>query len=439
MQPLAAALDVLERRLDPSSPAPIAAAFSGGGDSLAVMLAARAFSERAGRPLVAVHVDHGLQASSAAWADGAEVMAARLGVPFIRLAWTGAKPATGLPAAARAARHRLIAEACRALGARVALIGHTLDDQLENAVMRGAGVPVGTLREWSPSPVWPEGRGLFLCRPLLATRRAELRDWLRKEGLDWIDDPANADPRHARARARLAIAHGAAAEPVAATDLRSLAGLWSVTPWGGVVIDRRGLLAAEPDQALRLLQICAACASGAEGLARPARARSVMGRLQQGEDFASSLAGARIEAGPDRVAVEREAGEAERGGLEPLVVEPGQTTVWDGRFEISAGRGALRVEALRGQSARLGERDRAAMLGVAVSGRPALPVFRPVDDQGTAPRLALTGLGAHIDLEGPTCRTLCEARLAAAAGRVKTELGIGEAESGTITRMANLI
>ena len=73
-----AATRVLERRLDPASSAPIVVAFSGGGDSLALLLAARASAENTGRPMVAVHVDHGLQARSAAWGDQAEATATRL-------------------------------------------------------------------------------------------------------------------------------------------------------------------------------------------------------------------------------------------------------------------------------------------------------------------------------------------------------------------------
>jgi tRNA(Ile)-lysidine synthase len=434
--PQNAALAVLERRLDPRAPAPIVTTFSGGGDSLALMLAARVFAEQAGRRLIALHVDHGLQPQSAAWADQAQAAAARLGIPMIRLAWTGPKPSSGLPAAAREARHGLIAEACRTLGASVALIGHTLDDQLENALMRGAGVPVGPLREWAPSPMWPEGRGLFLCRPLLAIRRADLRAWLTAEGLSWLDDPANADLRYARARARQALAEGAGCAPVAELDLGALAGLWRVTPWGGVAIDRPGLLHAAPDRGLRLLQIAAACASGAPGLARPGRARGVMARLTGDKAFVVSLCGARIAADGDMVTFEREAGEIGRGGLKPIAVQAGQTGVWDGRFEIAAGGSDVGVEALRGHAARLDARDRTAMLGVSVVARPALPVFRRLDHQPAAPRLALPGADAHIDFDSPSCRALCEDRLAAAAGMVTWEAEIGQAEIRTIARMA---
>ena len=432
MPPLAAALEVLRRRLDPASGAPVAIAFSGGGDSLALLLAVRAFAEGAGRSLVAIHVDHGLQPQSAVWADGAAAAAARLAIPLVRRAWADPKPVTGIPAAARAARHRLIAEACREAGAKVLLIGHTLDDQLENALMRGAGVPVGALREWSPSPVWPEGRGLFLCRPLLALRRADLRAWLGDQGLAWLDDPANADPRHPRVRARLALAEGAAAELSPETDLRRVAGVWRVQPWGGIAIDRQGLLAAPSEHALRLRQIAAACASGEEGLARPGRARGLMARLAQGERFVASLCGARIEAGVRDLSLEREAGEAERGGLEPVMLDPGCPQVWDGRFEVWSPEAGWRVEALRGQAARLNDRDRASVLGVAVSARPALPVFRSVEDPSAPPRLALGGPDPHIGPEGFGCRPLVAGRLAAAAGLVTREH-----DCGTIARMAN--
>jgi tRNA(Ile)-lysidine synthase len=441
--PLPAALEALERRLDAGSSAPVAVAFSGGGDSLALLLAARAFAGRCGRPLFALHVDHGLQARSAAWAEDAERTADRLGAGFVRLDWTGDKPDSGVPAAARAARHRLIAEAARRLGAPVVLLGHTFDDQLENILMRGSGVGVGVLSEWSPSPVWPAGRGVFLCRPLLNLRRADLRLWLKAEGLGWLDDPANDDVRHPRARARQTLARRALAEgfmPLVAGEARSdgFAGLWRAEPWGGVVIDRRGLTRAEPGQARRLLQIGAVCASGAERLSRPGRVQGLLARLMAGETFVATLGGARIEADPDRVVLEREAGEAARGGLGPLALEAGMPMVWDGRFEIVADRPGLVVEALSGRAARLAPEDRAVLRGIPTSSRPALPLWRKLDDRASPPRLALAALHPHLRHNGVRCRALCEERLAAAAGVVAREVQIGEIQIGTNPHMAHL-
>jgi tRNA(Ile)-lysidine synthase len=423
--PLPAALEVLERRLDGASGAPIAVAFSGGGDSLALLLAARAFSERYGRPLVALHVDHGLQAASATWADSAERTAARLGAAFVRLAWTGDKPDAGVPATARAARHRLIAEAARLMGAPVVLLGHTLDDQLENALMRGSGVRVGTLHEWSASPVWPEGRELFLCRPLLNLRRAELRRWLAAAGLAWLDDPANDDLRHPRARARRALAEGACPPMLDEARPAGISDLWRAEPWGGIALDREGLGRAEPGQAVRLLQIAAVCASGAERLSRPARAEGVLARLKAGEAFVATLGGARIEAGAEQVAVEREAGEAARGGLRPLALEAGAVAVWDGRFEILADQAGFVVEDLRGKVVRLNPEDRAVLRGVPAAARPALPIWRRLDDFAAPPRLALAAPHAHLGYKDARCRPLCEGRMAAATGVVTTEASVG--------------
>src|SRR5579863_951311 len=97
----------------------IVLAVSGGPDSIALMwLAAR--WRRAltrGPRLIAVTVDHGLRADAAREARGVKRLARTLDLPHRTMRWTGAKPKTGLPAAARNARYRLLAQAARASGA----------------------------------------------------------------------------------------------------------------------------------------------------------------------------------------------------------------------------------------------------------------------------------------------------------------------------------
>jgi tRNA(Ile)-lysidine synthase len=406
----AAVAAVLERRLNPASPRPVAVALSGGGDSVALLLAAQAWAQARGRPLLALTVDHGLQAQSAAWSEACATLAGQLGVEFRALAWDGPKPERGLPAAARAARHRLLAEAARAAGARVILAGHTADDVAEAQAMRQAGSTTPGPREWSPSPVWPQGRGLFLLRPLLGLRRAVLREWLAARGQGWIEDPANADLRYARARARAALAGGAAIAPEDAGPLM-LAAACRVEPWGEIVLARAALRAADPRAAARLLGVAAVCAGGG---ARPptAAARARLAASLAGErPVAASLAGARIAADAEMLRIVREAGEARRGGLAPRALPPGEPVVWDGRFELCAAAPGLEVRPLAGLARRLPAAQRRALAALPAAARPALPAV--VGPAGVSCPLLGGGEASAASLVG--------ARLRAAAGLIDRE------------------
>ena len=332
--------EVLDRRLLRDSARPVAVALSGGGDSLALLLAAVDWAKGAGRPLLVLTVDHQLRAESADWTKACAATSGRLGLAFSALAWTGSKPTTGLPAAARHARHALLADAAREAGARVILMGHTADDGLEARVMRNEGSTTPEPREWSPSPVWPQGRGLFLLRPLMGVRRADIRRWLAARGESWIDDPANEDTTYARPRARQALALGAATAAAQSTpSATALALACQASPDGGFELARDELRAASPEARIRFTSAACLCAAGTSRPPARLRVERLAARLGEGAPFVASLAGARIEADPDRARFLREPGEATRGGLAPIRLEAGETGVWDGRFEVTAQRG----------------------------------------------------------------------------------------------------
>ena len=329
-----------------------------------------------------------------------------VGADWRSLAWEGPKPATGLPAAARAARHRLIADAARAAGARVVLFAHTADDEAEGECMRREGSTLGRLREWSPSPAWPEGRGLILLRPLLDVGRGELRNWLGEQGTRWIDDPANEDPRFARSRARAARRGGEEADQ----DERPLPGPSGPAPVplaGGVFRIERGISA-------RVLAATLVCAGGSDRLPRAARLDRAIDRLRSGEDFVAVLCGARIEAGPDQVLVCREAGEFARPPLAPLPLTPGVEAVWDGRWALTASVPGWTVVPAAGRMAALSNADRADLALLPRAARPAWPVL--IRNGGTAPVLATAGVDLH---------SLVEQRLALALDRMTHERELG--------------
>ena len=179
--------------------APIVVALSGGGDSTALLHFAHGFFSGRGETdrLHAVTVDHGLRPESDEEARRAGRQCATLGIRHTIQCWRGAKPSTGLQAAARAARYRLLAEIA---GDGIVLTGHTLDDQLETVAMRMARGSGRGLSGIAPATLYE--RRTWFVRPLIAQRRDALRGYLEGIGQDWIDDPSNTDPRFERVRVR---------------------------------------------------------------------------------------------------------------------------------------------------------------------------------------------------------------------------------------------
>jgi tRNA(Ile)-lysidine synthase len=198
-------ISVLEAKglfADLSAAPALVLAVSGGPDSIALMwLAARwRRAARKGPRLVAVTVDHGLRAAAAREAREVKRLANSLDLPHRTLRWTGAKPRTGLPAAARDARYRLLARAARATGATHVLTAHTRDDQAETLLMRmSRGSGIAGLAAMAPQT---QRDGVVLARPLLQISKARLLATLRKAKIGFADDPTNRDTRFTRPRLR---------------------------------------------------------------------------------------------------------------------------------------------------------------------------------------------------------------------------------------------
>jgi tRNA(Ile)-lysidine synthase len=177
-------------------------AVSGGPDSIALMwLAARWRRNLARGPrLIAVTVDHGLRAEAAREARDVKRLARTLDLPHRTVRWIGAKPKTGLPAAARAARYRLLAQAARTSGATHILTAHTRDDQAETLLMRmlrGSGIAgLAAMARQS------ERDGVLLARPFLHISKSQIVATLKKAKIGFADDPTNRDMNFTRPRLR---------------------------------------------------------------------------------------------------------------------------------------------------------------------------------------------------------------------------------------------
>jgi tRNA(Ile)-lysidine synthase len=204
-----------------SAPA-IILAVSGGPDSVALMwLAARWRRALKKAPhLVAVTVDHDLRKDAAREARDVKQLAKSLDVEHRTVRWTGAKPNTGLPSAARDARYSLLARAAQRHGASHIFMAHTRDDQAETVIMRlsrGSGLAgLAAMARQS------ERDGVVLVRPFLDVPKSRLIATLEKAGIAFTDDPTNRDQRFTRPRLR-ALMPVLAAEGADARGLSRLA------------------------------------------------------------------------------------------------------------------------------------------------------------------------------------------------------------------------
>lgn len=170
-------------------------AFSGGRDSTVLLHALAAMRARLPCPLAAVHVDHRLQAASAAWARHCAQQASALDVPCISLMLDDAPgPGESLEAWARDGRYRAFARLLTS--GDLLLTAHHQDDQAESfllAALRGSG-PAG-LRGIAARRQLGAG---WLLRPMLDVPVAAVDAFAREHRLSWIEDPMNRDVARAR-------------------------------------------------------------------------------------------------------------------------------------------------------------------------------------------------------------------------------------------------
>lgn len=327
----------------------IIVAVSGGSDSTALLVSLHQFlrSHLPAVEIVAVTVDHGLRAESAAEADGVGALAAGLGIRHVVRRWDGPKPATGLSEAARLARYRLLADAAREMEAGLLVTGHTLDDQIETVAMRAARGGGRGLAGMAPA-TFVDGR--WMLRPLLGTSRAALRAYLRRLGRDWIDDPSNDDPAFERVRVRQRL-EGQPGERRRLAALQTAAARERIleSEAAAALIDRHARLAApglvrldralwqagQQDAVLFAFRALLSVLGGREQLADAEKAAPLFARLAE----------------PGRRGVlSRTLADSRKGGVyllrEARDVPPADAVlgdVWDGRFRSSPGQAGLRA------------------------------------------------------------------------------------------------
>lgn len=332
----------------------VAVAFSGGPDSLALLvLAARWAARRKSTALHAFTVDHGLRAASAREAKEAARLSAELGVPHRILKWKGEKPSTSIQAAAREARYGLLLEACRDAGAGDLLVAHHLEDQAETFLLRlSRGSGIDGLSAMPASRLLSEdGMAVRLLRPLLDLPRERLLATVTKARLTPIQDPSNENERFDRVKARKALSilaplgldagrlartaaqMGRAREALETETARLLAGHASRSPLGFVEMKADALIGSPAEIGLRALAALIRVVGGGQYGPRLAALEAVYAAIGEGSlGRGRTLGGVKLALKGGILLVSREVAVAQ--AATPLLLKQGEEGVWDGRFRL---------------------------------------------------------------------------------------------------------
>jgi tRNA(Ile)-lysidine synthase len=325
-------------------PPSVAVAVSGGSDSMGLgLLLAEWVTAQSGR-LHVLTVDHGLRPEAAGeCAQVAQIFAAIPGCSAHILKWDGEKPASGIQAAARKARYRLLTDWCRARGVLHRAIAHTADDQAETLAMRGAHRS-GVAGLAGMAAVRPAD-GVRLLRPLLSVRRETIRAWLQARGQGWLDDPSNEATKFERVRVRqdlssdqkeraleLAAQLGSARDEFEHAAARLLCEAGQAHEAGYVSIDLDALLDVDSETRNTALRQVMLAVSGADYA--PDLDDVLVSLGTTGQVTPRTLGGCFIQNLKGRFHVFREAA----GIGAPIPVVPGWTGPWDNRFDLQVSK-----------------------------------------------------------------------------------------------------
>lgn len=389
--------------LGPFEPNPlVAAAVSGGGDSMALCLLADRWARRAGGCLVALTVDHGLRPEAAAEARRVGGWLAAYRIEHHILSRPGPRPVTGIQAAARRLRYELMTSWCREAGVLHLLLAHNLEDQAETFLLRlGRGSGIDGLSGMAAVVETPEVR---ILRPVLGVERRRLRATLAEHRQEWIEDPSNRDPGYTRTGLRAAqpaltgVGLGPARLAAAARRMGEvrgvlegavstlLAGCCAVYPAGYAGLDAAALAAAPGEVASRALGRVLLCIGGRDYAPRPGKLERLRSLIADGGmKKARTLGGCRILPRGEGLLVCREG----RGKPAPVAAAAGRRVVWDGRFVIDfaavpEGGGGTPARLTRlgrdGWAEVVGDRPEIRSGPVPFAAAPPLPALR--DDRG---------------------------------------------------------
>jgi len=180
----------------------LAVAVSGGPDSLALAFLAKCYSLKNKIKVKYFIVDHKLRKESLLEAKTIKDMLKKIDIDCKILPWNGKKPSKNIQAIARDKRYSLLVKECNKNDIRYLLLGHHVNDLLENfliRLVRGSGL--NGLISFNKNTKYKDQK-LAILRPLLDIEKKDLIYVTKKVFNFFIKDPSNINKEFKRTRIR---------------------------------------------------------------------------------------------------------------------------------------------------------------------------------------------------------------------------------------------
>tara|TARA_B110000967_G_C18767774_1_gene501350 strand:+ start:29 stop:1063 length:1035 start_codon:yes stop_codon:yes gene_type:complete len=180
----------------------LAVAVSGGPDSLALAFLAKCYSLKNKIKVKYFIVDHKLRKESSLEAKTIKDMLKKIDIDCKILPWNGKKPSKNIQAIARDKRYSLLVKECNKNDIRYLLLGHHVNDLLENfliRLVRGSGL--NGLISFNKNTKYKDQK-LAILRPLLDIEKKDLIYVTKKVFNFFIKDPSNINKEFKRTRIR---------------------------------------------------------------------------------------------------------------------------------------------------------------------------------------------------------------------------------------------
>ncbi|NLE04695.1 MAG: tRNA lysidine(34) synthetase TilS [Crenarchaeota archaeon] len=179
----------------------IAVAVSGGVDSLSLVILANEYFSKINAKIIGITVDHKLRSSSTDEAIYINKLLKDYNIEHHILTWHRKIPGINVNEdMARNARYSLIEEFCEKHNIETIMVGHHIQDQAENFLIRlfrGSGIKgLSSIQKIS------KRNNITIVRPFLDEKKENLKNFLEENHIKWIEDESNSDEKYLRNKIR---------------------------------------------------------------------------------------------------------------------------------------------------------------------------------------------------------------------------------------------